>query len=80
MNLAREGARKGGSRARAGLAYLADRIIVLSNKPATVREVVTVTAPRPRDPEHDADLKRQRAQLISIFETIERHSVEDRVS
>ena len=60
--------------------YLADRIIVLSNKPATVREVVTVTAPRPRDPEHDADLKRQRAHLISIFETIERQSAEDKVA
>ncbi|MEU8715223.1 hypothetical protein [Streptomyces sp. NPDC048663] len=30
VNLAREGARKGGSRARAGLAYLADRIIEIA--------------------------------------------------
>jgi len=51
--------------------YLADRIIVLSNKPAVVREIVTVSAARPRDPEHDSELKRLRTHLIEIFQSIE---------
>lgn len=51
--------------------YLADRIIVLSKKPTVVREVVTVDAPRPRDTEHDAALKALRAQLVSLFDSIE---------
>jgi NitT/TauT family transport system ATP-binding protein len=56
---------------------LADRIIVLSPKPATVREIVTVNAARPRDPERDPELKRQRAYLIEIFQTIEQQDEED---
>jgi NitT/TauT family transport system ATP-binding protein len=51
--------------------YLADRIIVLSNKPATVRDIVTIGAARPRDPEHDPELKRLRNHLIAIFQNIE---------
>jgi NitT/TauT family transport system ATP-binding protein len=51
--------------------YLADRIIVLSKKPATVREIVTVDAPRPRDPQHDPALKTLRNDLVAIFESIE---------
>ena len=51
--------------------YLADRIIVMSKKPAVVREIVTVVAPRPRDPQHDPALKAQRNHLVSIFESIE---------
>ena len=57
--------------------YLADRIIVLSNKPTKVREVVTVTAARPRDPEADPELKRLRAGLISVFQSIESQSEEE---
>ena len=60
--------------------YLGDRIIVLSQKPATVREVVTVTAARPRDPEHDPDLKRQRANLIDIFKKMEIQTEEEQVA
>jgi NitT/TauT family transport system ATP-binding protein len=52
--------------------YLADRIIVLTNKPATVREIVLVTANRPRDPEQDPELRRQRNHLIEIFKGIEK--------
>lgn len=51
--------------------YLADRIIVLSKKPAVVRDIVTVSAARPRDPEHDAELKRLRNHLIEVFRSIE---------
>jgi len=59
--------------------YLADRIIVLSTKPATVHEVLTLTSPRPREPEQDPELRRQRAHLISIFQNIEKN-VEERVT
>lgn len=55
--------------------YLADRIIVLSKKPTVVREIVTVTAPRPRDTERDPALKAQRAHLVSIFDSIEQQEV-----
>lgn len=51
--------------------YLADRIIVLSKKPATVREIVTITAGRPRDPERDPELKRLRTHLIALFQSIQ---------
>jgi NitT/TauT family transport system ATP-binding protein len=51
--------------------YLADRIVVLSNKPTRVSTIVTVTAGRPRDPESDPELRRLRAELISVFRSIE---------
>ncbi|MGN6573763.1 MAG: ABC transporter ATP-binding protein [Pseudolabrys sp.] len=57
--------------------YLADRIIVLSNKPATVRDTVTVEATRPRDPEHDPEMKRLRSHLIGIFQSIENEERRD---
>jgi NitT/TauT family transport system ATP-binding protein len=57
--------------------FLADRVIVLSTKPAIVREIVSVTAPRPRDPESEGGLKLQRAHLIEIFHTIEDEKRED---
>lgn len=41
VHLAREGARKGGSRARAGLAYLADRIIEIAPR-VPVRDLATL--------------------------------------
>ncbi|MGW7237363.1 hypothetical protein [Streptomyces sp. NPDC054804] len=41
VNLAREGARKGGGRARAGLAYLADRIIEIAPR-VPVRDLATL--------------------------------------
>ena len=56
---------------------LADRIIVLSKKPTKVREIVTVTADRPRDPGADPELKRLRAELISVFQSIEGQSEEE---
>jgi NitT/TauT family transport system ATP-binding protein len=60
--------------------YLADRIVMLSNKPATVREIVEVSAPRPRDLESDPQLKRMRAHLISIFQSIENESQEEQLA
>jgi NitT/TauT family transport system ATP-binding protein len=57
--------------------YLADRIIMLSNKPASVREIVEVSAKRPRDIEFDPHLKDMRAHLISIFESIQNQNQEE---
>ncbi|MFJ5645119.1 hypothetical protein [Streptomyces sp. NPDC093223] len=55
VNLAREGARKGGSRARAGLAYLADRIIEIAPR-VPVRDLATLRRQFPGlGPEQIAD-------------------------
>lgn len=51
--------------------FLADRIVVLSNKPTTVEEIVTVSAPRPRDASASPELDALRQRLIAIFETVE---------
>jgi len=51
--------------------FLADRIVVLSNKPTRVEEIVTVSAPRPRDPEASPELDQLRQRLIAIFERLE---------
>jgi NitT/TauT family transport system ATP-binding protein len=47
--------------------YLADRVIVLSPKPARVVRVFTLEAPRPRDIEADADLRQARRDMIELF-------------
>jgi len=57
--------------------FLADRIVVLSNKPTRVEEIVTVTAPRPRDPEMNPELDGLRQRLIAIFETLEGNELSD---
>ncbi len=51
--------------------FLADRIVVLSNKPTRVEDIVTVSAPRPRDADASPELDRLRQRLINIFETLE---------
>jgi NitT/TauT family transport system ATP-binding protein len=50
---------------------LADRILLLSNKPTRVLESLTVTAPRPRDLNASQDLQRQRARLHELFTQLE---------
>jgi NitT/TauT family transport system ATP-binding protein len=57
--------------------FLAERIIVLSMKPARVVETVTVTALRPRQIESDPDLRKQRRDLLELFATIEKAHVEE---
>ncbi len=47
--------------------FLADRIVILSRKPSSVRAVVTVDAARPRDLETSAELRQIRSQLAAIF-------------
>jgi NitT/TauT family transport system ATP-binding protein len=50
---------------------LADRILLLSKKPTRVIEQIELTAPRPRAPADDPDLSRRRADLISLFASLE---------
>jgi NitT/TauT family transport system ATP-binding protein len=57
--------------------FLAERIIVLSMKPARVIETVTIMSPRPRLIESDPDLREMRRDLLALFETIEKTHVED---
>jgi len=46
---------------------LADRILLLSNKPTRVLDTLVVEAPRPRDVGADPALQRQRARLHELF-------------
>jgi sulfonate transport system ATP-binding protein len=50
---------------------LADRILLLSNKPTRMLETLAVTAPRPRDIAGSDDLQRQRARLHELFTQLE---------
>lgn len=50
---------------------LANRVLLLSNKPTSVLETISVDAPRPRDIEGSAALSAQKAHLIDLFRTLE---------
>ncbi len=50
---------------------LADRILLLSNKPTRVLESIALDAPRPRDIAGNPALQRQRARLHALFEQLE---------
>ena len=50
---------------------LADRLILLSNKPTRVLETITLDAPRPRDGAADPALAAHRARLLELFRTLE---------
>src|SRR4051794_20521886 len=58
--------------------FLADRIIVLSSKPARVVETIAVNASRPRQIESDTHLRELRRRLLDIFASIENKNVEER--
>jgi len=47
--------------------YLADRVIVLSPKPARVIRVISLSAARPRQIDTDEDLRKARRDLIHLF-------------
>jgi NitT/TauT family transport system ATP-binding protein len=47
--------------------YLADRIVVMSNKPARVASILEVGQPRPRDVLGDERLLAQRRTLLQLF-------------
>lgn len=49
--------------------YLSDRVAVMSSRPATLRELVTVTLPRPRD-RRDPELLRLRSHLMESLHIV----------
>ena len=49
---------------------LADRIVLMSNKPTRVLETITVSAARPRNLA-DPELARHRDRLDALFRTLE---------
>ncbi len=49
--------------------YLSDRVVVMSSRPATIREVVPVRLPRPRD-RRDPELLRLRAHLLESLNIV----------
>ncbi|WP_169238186.1 ABC transporter ATP-binding protein [Candidatus Roseilinea sp. NK_OTU-006] len=53
--------------------YLSDRVVVMSSRPASVREVLAVKAPRPRD-RRDPELLRLRAHLLEALDVV--HALE----
>jgi NitT/TauT family transport system ATP-binding protein len=54
---------------------LADRIVLLSGKPTTVLETVTVDTSRPRRPDNDA-LAAHRSHLVGLFRAMESASAD----
>lgn len=50
---------------------LADRILLLSNKPTTVLEVLTINEERPRDIDRTPSLRERRDHLVSLFQKLE---------
>ncbi len=49
--------------------YLSDRVAVMSSRPATLRELVTVTLTRPRD-RRDPELLRLRSHLMESLHIV----------
>ena len=50
---------------------LADRILLLSNKPTTALETIVLDQPRPRNIEGSESLSAQKSKLISLFRQLE---------
>jgi NitT/TauT family transport system ATP-binding protein len=56
---------------------LADRLILLSNKPTRVLEVIHIDAGRPRDIDGDPKLRTLRARLQTLFRSLETVETEE---
>lgn len=50
---------------------LADRILLLSNKPTKALETIVLDQPRPRNIEESESLSREKSKLISLFRQLE---------
>ncbi len=55
---------------------LADRIVLMSNKPTKVIETIAISSPRPRDPAKDPQLAAIREKLYALFRAMEPESEE----
>jgi len=51
---------------------LADRILLLSDKPTQILETIEITEPRPREIDSTPALKQQRTHLIGLFRQLEK--------
>jgi NitT/TauT family transport system ATP-binding protein len=58
---------------------LADRTVVLSNKPTRVLDIVELKAPRPRVP-GDRALDTRRHELVRLFRSLEQPSQKEAVA
>jgi NitT/TauT family transport system ATP-binding protein len=58
---------------------LADRTVVLSNKPTRVLDIIELTAPRPRVP-GDRALDTRRQELVRLFRSLEQPSQKEAVA
>jgi NitT/TauT family transport system ATP-binding protein len=52
--------------------YLADRVVVMTHRPATVKEIVTVDLPRPRDQVETKSMPEFAAKRAHVFRLIQR--------
>ena len=52
---------------------LADRVLLLSNKPTRVLEVIELNQPRPREVDQLPDLREEKDKLIASFRKLEEH-------
>ena len=50
---------------------LADRILLLSNKPTSVLDILAIDQPRPRDIGSTPSLREQRDRLVTLFRRLE---------
>ena len=50
---------------------LADRILLLSNKPTRALETIILNQPRPRNIEKSESLSKQKSKLIALFRQLE---------
>jgi NitT/TauT family transport system ATP-binding protein len=57
---------------------LADRIVVLTPKPARVARTLNIDTGRPRDIERDAALRAMRAELTDLFHDMSEHDLSER--
>ncbi len=56
---------------------LADRILLLSNKPTKALRTIALNEPRPRQLSDSSFLKQQREELVALFQTLEKEPVSD---
>ena len=56
--------------------YLSDRIVVLSDKPGTVRSIINVTLPRPRDRSSLDFMDVRRSVMLALFQRPEDKEIE----
>ncbi|MGI9476944.1 MAG: ABC transporter ATP-binding protein [Hyphomicrobiaceae bacterium] len=56
---------------------LADRILLLSNKPTRALETIKLDEPRPRNIDETPSLARQKQHLITLFRQLEEHAPAD---